>query len=133
MFNKEKPKVDGRIEKIVFPFELSLNFIAEIRLPSDARLKSGEIGDAVITASGAADQQLSVPATAIFAPRAGTGFAYVLDPARPVVHLRQVSIGEVTDDGIRVTGGLRPGERIVTTRVDRLKDGMTVRVIGQLK
>ncbi|MGJ3647246.1 efflux RND transporter periplasmic adaptor subunit [Sphingomonas sp. GlSt437] len=108
-------------------------FIAEIRLPADPRLKSGEIGDATITATGAPDRQLSVPAPAIFAARAGTGFAYVLDPARPIVHLRQVSIGEATDDGIRVLVGLSPGERVVTSRVDRLKDGMTVRVIGPAK
>ena len=108
-------------------------FIAEIRLPDDPRLKSGEIGDAVITATGTPDRQLAVPAEAIFSARAGTGFAYVLDPARQVVHLRQVSIGEATDAGIRVLGGLNPGERVVTTRVDRLKDGMTVRVIGLAK
>jgi RND family efflux transporter MFP subunit len=104
-------------------------FIAEILLPDDARLKSGQIGDATIVATGAPASTLDVPATAIFAPRAGTAFAYVVDPARNVVRVRQLSIADAGDAGIRVTGGLTPGELVATSRIDRLKDGMAIRPI----
>jgi RND family efflux transporter MFP subunit len=105
-------------------------FAVEIALPGDPRLRSGQIGTARIVAGGAREAVLRVPATAIFAARAGDGFVYVVDRARRRVALRQVSIAEADDGGIRVTGGLRPGEFVATSRVDRLKDGMAIAPIG---
>ncbi len=105
-------------------------FAVEIGLPDDARLRSGQIGNARIVAGGAVEQVLRVPATAVFAARAGDGFVYVVDRARNRVSLRKVAIGEADDGGIRITGGLRRGELVATSRVDRLKDGMTIAPIG---
>lgn len=106
-------------------------FIVEILLPADARLKSGQIGDVAITATGTGPTELRVPSSAVFAPRAGAAFVYVVDRAQRRVHLRQVSIADTTDDGIRVTGGLSGGEIVATSRIDRLADGMAVSLIGQ--
>ncbi len=108
-------------------------FIVEILLPDDPRLRSGQIGDVRIAAAGAQVAALRVPAGAVFAARAGVAFVYVVDPARRVVHLRQVSIGETSDDGIRVTGGLARGEIVATSRVDRLKDGAKIQPIGLVR
>lgn len=105
-------------------------FTIEIALPADPRLRSGQIGNArIFTAAGGSTAPL-VPAAAIFSPRAGAGFAYVVDRDAGRVHLRRVTISEATDAGLRVTAGLKPGEWVATSRVDRLKDGMRIRIIG---
>ncbi len=105
-------------------------FAVEIGLPDDKRLRSGQIGNARITAGGAAATVLRVPANAVFAVRAGEGFVYVVDRARKTVALRRIAIAEADDGGIRVTNGLTRGELVATSRVDRLKDGMTIDPIG---
>ena len=101
-------------------------FAIEIGLPAEARLRSGQIGSATITARGAADSTIRVPAAAIFAARAGEAFVYVVDPRTRRTVLRKVTIAEAGDDGIRVTGGLTRGEWVATSRVDRLKAGIVV-------
>lgn len=105
-------------------------FVVEIGLPADPRLRSGQIGEARITGTGTVSTELRVPADAVFAPRAGEGFVYVVDRATRRVTLRKVTIAEVGDDGIRVTGGLSRGELIATSRVDRLTDGARIVPIG---
>lgn len=105
-------------------------FTIEIGLPDDARLRSGQIGNARIVAGGATTTVLRVPATAVFAARAGEGFVYVVDRARRRVALRRVGIGDADDGGIRVTTGLARGELVATSRVDRLSDGMIIDPIG---
>lgn len=105
-------------------------FVVEIALPADPALRSGQIGNARIVAGGAVTKAIRVPATAVFAPRAGEGFVYIVDPARRTVRLRKVSIADAGDDGIRVTGGLARGDVVAVSRVDRLKDGARIDPIG---
>lgn len=105
-------------------------FVVEIGLPDDPRLRSGQIGEAKVTAGGATASEIRVPATAVFAPRAGDGFVYVVDPVRKVVRLRKVAVADAGNDGIRVTGGLSRGEVVAVSRVDRLKDGARIDPIG---
>ena len=101
-------------------------FAVEIGLPADPRLRSGMIGSARIAArAGGIDMPL-VPAGAVFAPRAGEGFVYVVDPATKRAKLRKVTIAEAGDAGIRVTGGIKRGEWVATSRIDRLTDGMAI-------
>ena len=48
--------------------------------------------------------------------------------ARLSLRLRQVALGPLGDDRLVITGGLRAGERVVTSGADRLRDGMRVSV-----
>ncbi|RHW19359.1 efflux RND transporter periplasmic adaptor subunit [Sphingomonas gilva] len=105
-------------------------FMVEIALPADPRLKSGQVGAARIVAGGPADRALAVPPAAVFAPRAGQGFVYVVDPKTRKVAARRVTLGETSDSAIRVTGGVRPGEIVAVSGVDRLAAGQVVRPIG---
>lgn len=108
-------------------------FVIEIALPDDPALRSGQIGEASIIASGAVTTEIRVPATAVFAPRGGEAFVYVVDRAKGIVHLRRVTIADAGDAGIRVTGGLSRGEVVAVSRVDRLKDGDRIAPIGLLR
>jgi multidrug efflux pump subunit AcrA (membrane-fusion protein) len=40
-------------------------------------------------------------------------------------------LGDVDAAGVAVTSGLQPGEQVVTTGVDRLRDGQVVELAGQ--
>jgi RND family efflux transporter MFP subunit len=105
-------------------------FMVEIALPVDPRLRSGQVGTARIVAGGPVDRTLAVPPAAVFAPRAGHGFVYVVDPATRKVAARRVSLGETGDTAIRVTGGVRNGEVVAVSGIDRLKPGQAIRPIG---
>jgi len=105
-------------------------FQVELRLAPRPGLRSGLIGNAVIHGSGGDDTSgVSVPASALFAARADEGFVYVYD--RGVVHARLVGVGTLTDGGIAVTRGLKVGDRIVVSGVDRLRDGAAVAVAAR--
>lgn len=101
-------------------------FDIEISLPADARLKSGMIGSAEIVGGGANLAPLVlVPATALIAPRAGEAVVFVLG-ADNRVQRRTIQIGEPGDQGVEIRGGLRAGETVIVTNLDRLRDGMQV-------
>jgi RND family efflux transporter MFP subunit len=104
-------------------------FVVEIGLPADPRLRAGQIGTVSIVANGRGTESLLVPPAAVFAPRAGQGFVYVVDLAKKRVKLRRVSIADASDTSIRVTGGLRPGEWVATSRLDRLTDNLAIDVL----
>jgi len=101
-------------------------FTAEIALPADPRLRSGLIGRATIaTPVAGASTRLVIPPTAIFAIRADEGFVYVVD-AQKRVKARQIALGPLTAAGAEVLGGLRRGEVIVLSGLDRLRDGAQI-------
>lgn len=101
-------------------------FDVEISLPADPRLKSGMIGSAEIVGGGAnLAPQVLVPASALIAPRAGEAIVFVLG-ADNRVQRRTIQIGEPGDLGVEIRGGLRAGETVIVTNLDRLRDGMQV-------
>jgi RND family efflux transporter MFP subunit len=107
-------------------------FRVELKLPPDSRLASGQIGTArLVLGPAQPGSPISVPATAVFSARADEGFVYVLDPQTRRVQQRQVMLGDVGAAGVAVTSGLQPGEQVVTTGVDRLRDGQVVELAGQ--
>ncbi len=105
-------------------------FRVEVALPPHSGLRSGLIGTAQLRFAGEASSSggVSVPATAVFAARADEGFVFVHDRAGGRVHLRQVSLGALGDSALVITGGLKPGERVVVSGVDRLRDGAKVHI-----
>lgn len=105
-------------------------FRVELALPPVSGLRSGMIGKAALqlAAVQAIGSAVQVPAMAVFSARADEGFVYVHDAANGRVRLRQVALGLVDDDAVTVTGGLRPGDIVVTSGPDRLRDGSKVSV-----
>jgi len=55
-------------------------------------------------------------------------FVYVIDE-NGVAHVRRIQTGPVNEGRMAVSGGLTPGERIVTEGVDRLREGAEVEVV----
>jgi membrane fusion protein, multidrug efflux system len=53
---------------------------------------------------------------------------WVVDPATSRVRLRHVSVGQFREDGVTITGGLHPGDVVVTAGVHKLRADEVVRV-----
>ena len=73
-------------------------------------------------------QVLVIPANAVQRGSQGV-FVYVLD-ADNRVSMRTVTLGVTAEERLQVLSGLTAGERVVTEGVDRLRDGMQVKVAG---
>ena len=60
-------------------------------------------------------------------------FVFVLEPQAEegtgLVRRRDVSVGELTGDGLEILSGLEDGELVVTAGVRRLSDGEEVKVL----
>jgi len=70
-----------------------------------------------------------VPAQAVAEDRAGR-FVYVVeltDAGVGTVRRRNVTVGELTGDGLEVLEGLEDGEHVVTAGVSQIRDGLEVR------
>lgn len=124
----ENDVIVGRVTRIGPPTDGKSAL--EIVLPRDARLRAKQEGTARIAAKGAGTVALLVPPSAVVGPHPGTATVFVVDLATSRLHLRSVTLGEQTPDGISVTAGLQPGEWVALTRTDQLKDGMKIAPIG---
>jgi len=103
-------------------------FEVTIALPANRALRSGQIGTAQFRVAAApGDNGIAVPASAVFNVRAGEGFVYLLDAKAQRVRARAVQIGKVDDRQLVITGGLKPGDRIVASGIGLLVDGARVR------
>ncbi|PXW77930.1 membrane fusion protein (multidrug efflux system) [Blastomonas natatoria] len=124
---------EGEIEAVVSEIDARANpasgaFEVTIALPANPALRSGQIGTAQFRVAAAPDAAgLAVPASAVFNVRADEGFVYLLDPKANRVRTRAVQIGRVDDKELVITGGLKPGDRIVSSGLVLLTDGAKVK------
>ncbi len=108
------------------------SFTVEVALGNDPRLRSGMIGRASFAAAGAQPTTVTVPPAALFAPRAGEAFVYVVGGDK-IARVRKIQVGEVADRGARVISGIAPGEWVAVSAIDRLRDGQRVAPAKRLK
>ena len=71
-----------------------------------------------------------VPTTAVAVGAPGT-YVYVIGPDNKV-KMRVVKTGVAFDNLTQIVSGLKPGERVVTDGLDRLRDGREVKVVQPL-
>ncbi|TMV86554.1 efflux RND transporter periplasmic adaptor subunit, partial [Thioclava sp. BHET1] len=69
--------------------------------------------------------RVTLPVTAVLEGADGP-HVWVVDPAGRHIHRVAVTTGAVTGDRILVTGGLKPGDEVVTRGIHSLKDGQQV-------
>ncbi|MEM7780947.1 MAG: efflux RND transporter periplasmic adaptor subunit [Pseudomonadota bacterium] len=103
-------------------------FVVEIALPARSDLRSGLVGDATITMSRKAtdDGVISVPSLALFDARAGEAFVYV--ESEGVALAKLVMVSGVDGDATLISSGISPGDRVITSDIERLRPGMSVRL-----
>jgi RND family efflux transporter MFP subunit len=105
---------------------------ATIPNPTD-QLKVGMIAKLVVPEAALATSALVLPLTAVVrSPRDARGFSvFVVDgeAGKERAHLRDVKLGEVVGNGVVVSDGLKPDERVVSMGATLITDGEPVRVI----
>ncbi|MCG6119099.1 MAG: efflux RND transporter periplasmic adaptor subunit [Blastomonas sp.] len=127
---------EGTIEGTISEIDARANpasgaFEVTVALPANPALRSGQIGTAQFRVAAApGDAGLAIPASAVFNVRAGEGFVYLLDAKANRVRARAVQIGKVDDRQLIVTGGLKPGDRIVASGLGMLVDGARVKPLA---
>ncbi len=117
---------DGRADERTGTFEVSF------LLPSNGRLRSGQLGTVNIEVSRDNDGTISVPATAIFGVRSGEGLVFVVGENNKVKQ-RNVVIGELTDDSLEIASGLVEGDNVVVRGVEKLQNGDEIKPVRTVK
>ena len=107
-------------------------FTVQFRLANRPRLRSGQIGTASINMPAANNGSLQIPTSALFGVRTGEGLVYVVGDKNRV-ETRNVVIERVSDRFVIVTGGIRPGDRLVTSGAEKLRTGSRVRPVTMAK
>jgi len=127
-------RFDGRVTRIGSSADpYTGTFEVEIDVaPGGARFARGLVAKVEIALQGAASgtAQTLVPVTALVEANGPAATVYVLDAAQGVARRRQVTVGPIVGELVVVTGGLEPGERVVTDGAAWLTDGRAVRVVG---
>ena len=98
--------------------------------PEDLNVLPGMTANVVGTRSSekGGDNQIVIPAVAVFADEAGSTHIWVVDKNSKKVMRRKVTTGKLTGTaGILITEGLETGETIAVAGVSRLREGMEVR------
>ncbi len=109
-------------------------YSVEVTLPNPRnQLKSGMIASVSFAGAILPAAVLAVPLSAVIRhPQKPEEFAVLLaegtgDPA--TVRAHRVELGDAYGNMIQVLGGVKPGERVVTTGATLVKDGEQVRII----
>jgi len=119
-------EIDGRANAATGAFSV------QFRLPNRSTLRSGQIGTATIKLPASdGGNILQIPGSALFGVRTGEGLVYVVD-AKNRVETRNVIIERVSDDFVNVSGGIRSGDKIVTSGLEKLRTGSAVRIVKKL-
>ncbi|HEY3426594.1 MAG TPA: efflux RND transporter periplasmic adaptor subunit [Negativicutes bacterium] len=92
---------------------------------ADGALKAGMFAK-VQLATGDSVQVLTVPQAAVI-QKQGMYYVFTLEADKAVRH--QIEIGDVSGDTIQIKSGLQPGEKVIVSSVNQLKDGDAVRVV----
>jgi RND family efflux transporter MFP subunit len=71
-----------------------------------------------------------VPLTALTESN-GVPAVFVVDAEKRTVHRTPVTVAGTSDDGVKVAGGLKEGDMVVTAGVQFLRDGMRIRLPGE--
>ncbi len=116
-------EIDGRAN------EATGAFTVIFRLAARPRMRSGQIGTATITLPAAEDGSLQIPASALFGVRTGEGLVYIVGKDNRV-ETRNVRVEHVADEFVIISGGLAPGDVIVTRGGEKLRTGVKVKPVA---
>lgn len=116
-------EIDGRAN------EATGAFTVQFRLANRPQIRSGQIGTAAIKLPTSDSGALQIPASALFGVRVDEGLVYVVGTNNRV-ETRNVAIERVTDEFVIVTGGIKPGDVIVTSGGEKLRTGSKVRPVA---
>jgi len=101
------------------------SFIVKLDLPPNRRVLSGMFGRALFEVGH--ERKLVVPSSAIF-EREGLHYVYALEENN-IAQLRFVTTGRTMGSQVEVLSGLEQGDRVVSSNVKQIVDG--IKVVGR--
>ena len=79
------------------------------------------------------ESQFAIPVSAVFADELGRQYVWLVDQTAMTISRREIRVGHLTGESIRVSEGLSEGEMIATAGVHFLQENMKVRVLNSEK
>ena len=130
--NRKFPAHISRIASAADP--VTKNFDVEVAIPNHEHLlKPGMIGSLHIATDGEPVETaaMRIPISAVVQSPDGSYGVFVVSGSAggAIARLRPIGIGAVAGTDVTVTNGLAPGENIITTGANLLKDGQRVEVL----
>jgi RND family efflux transporter MFP subunit len=128
---REFPARLKEIATVADPITRTFEVIAEMDNPDDVQILPGMTANVRVTVPGGGTATTdvaaySIPANAVLADAAGNPTVWQVDPDTMTVSRTLVQLGDVSGSQVRVVGGLNPGDRIATSGVHKLREGMQV-------
>ena len=102
----------------------------EVKLSDSVELIPGMFARVQLFLETVADAVV-VPAEAVKMTPKGAQVAFVVESGKALQ--RKVETGIETEEGIQITKGIQPGELVIVSGHEKLKDGATVQVQGEKK
>jgi len=118
-------QVQGQIREIA-PQADSVTRMRRVRITLNDPPESFRLGSTITARPSKAYSRLRVPVSAVL-KKGDETFVWVVDEPTSTVSLHKVDLSE-DEGGIRVTGGLTAGTRIVTAGIHSLEQGQQVRI-----
>ena len=101
--------------------------------PDGAEILPGMAGSAKVSSHLPEDVKeagLQIPATAVFAREdPSKSYVWVIDEANKTLKSREVGTGQLTQRGVLIRSGIKPGEWVVVKGVHSVAEGQTVRIM----
>lgn len=134
--DRQFPARIKEIATVADPVTRTFEVIAEIDSVPDVSILPGMTANITITvpagdAETVAGTALSIPASAVLSDDQGNSTVWKLDPATMTVSRATIQLGDMSGSQVRVLAGLNPGDRIATSGVHNLREGMQVSEFGQ--
>lgn len=119
--------VDGHVREVSGSADQrSRTFSVRVSLPNDERVLLGMTAT-VETAAANSQPLVSIPLSAL-ARKDGKDIVWVVDRNASTVHARGIELADFADDGVRVTGGLQPGDLVVAAGTQFMSEDLKVKL-----
>jgi RND family efflux transporter MFP subunit len=100
--------------------------------PADRNLLPGMTAKVRVELKGTQSEvAITIPSAALLSEPDGAFFVWLFDPASSRVSRRSVTVAELGEQGIGVSGGLSDGDLIVAAGASQLQEGMRIRTFGE--
>jgi multidrug efflux system membrane fusion protein len=106
-----------------------------MQAPDDLRILPGMTATVIVTeksvakkSTAAGSKAFLIPVSAVFSDELNKQYVWIVEPNSMTVQQREVKVGELTQESISILKGLKVSERIVTTGVHFLQEGMKVKL-----
>ena len=104
---------------------LTHSYVVRLRLKeSPATLLPGMVGKVVFQSSSTAGNEVEIPARAVQIDNEGHRFVWVVEEGKAA--MRRITIGDLSRQGVVVSHGLQPGDRVIVDGMLKVASGTPV-------